>query len=264
MHFWPNKDRLPSCLRHSFGSIDFFFYKIPNGFSSLANSFSIAVCHLMWPFSRKYGTVWYHPASSKIWYLTALSFVNFQEKLTGTSSLLYARVKPACSACCVFGARCTFLRQHQPLLVLAARRAVAARHRLGSLSRRGGHDSQSWARCNSGRSSMMLQLLFGDVAIGVCKCCMNVLDHVAWMYSVMLQSFSRDVSIIVYICLHLCSCCSTWYQYSCLQSFFLMSQLLFTDVVLVAYRCCIGFYIYVCMRCNPFLFMLQIVAHMLH
>jgi hypothetical protein len=134
---------LPSCLRHSFGSIDFFFYKIPNGFSSLANSFSIAVCHLMWPFSRKYGTVWYHPASSKIWYLTALSFVNFQEKLTGTSSLLYARVKPACSACCVFGARCTFLRQHQPLLVLAARRAVAARHRLGSLSRRGGHDSQS-------------------------------------------------------------------------------------------------------------------------
>jgi hypothetical protein len=37
-----------------------------------------------------------------------LSFVNFQEKLTGTSSLLSARVKPACSACCVFGARCTF------------------------------------------------------------------------------------------------------------------------------------------------------------
>jgi hypothetical protein len=77
-------------------------------FSSLANSFSIAMCHLMWPFSRKYGTVWYHPASSKPWYLTVLSFVNFQEKLTGTSSLLSACVKPACSACCVFGARCTF------------------------------------------------------------------------------------------------------------------------------------------------------------
>jgi hypothetical protein len=86
----------------------FSFYKFPNGFSSLANSFYIAMCHLMWLLSRKYGTVWYHPASSKLWYLTALSFVNFQEKLTGTSSLLSARVKPACSACCVFGARCTF------------------------------------------------------------------------------------------------------------------------------------------------------------
>jgi hypothetical protein len=41
-------------------------------------------------FSRKYGTVWYHPASSKLWYLTALSFVNFQEKLTGTSFVLCA------------------------------------------------------------------------------------------------------------------------------------------------------------------------------
>jgi hypothetical protein len=39
---------------------------------------------------RKYGTVWYHPASSKLWYLTALSFVNFQEKLTGTSFALCA------------------------------------------------------------------------------------------------------------------------------------------------------------------------------
>jgi hypothetical protein len=66
------------------------------------------MCHPVWLFIRKYGTVWYHPACSKLWYLTLLSFVNFQEKLTGTSSLLFARVKPACSACCVFGARCTF------------------------------------------------------------------------------------------------------------------------------------------------------------
>jgi hypothetical protein len=48
------------------------------------------MCHLVWLLSRKYGTVWYHPASSKLWYLTALSFVNFQEKLTGTSSALCA------------------------------------------------------------------------------------------------------------------------------------------------------------------------------
>jgi hypothetical protein len=43
------------------------------------------MCHPIWLHSRKYGTVWYHPASSKLWYLTALSFVNFQENLTGTS-----------------------------------------------------------------------------------------------------------------------------------------------------------------------------------
>jgi hypothetical protein len=48
------------------------------------------MCHLIWLLSRKYGTVWYYPASSKLWYLTALSFVNFQEKLTGTSFALCA------------------------------------------------------------------------------------------------------------------------------------------------------------------------------
>jgi hypothetical protein len=45
----------------------------------------IAMCRPIWLLSRKYGTVWHHPASSKFWYLTALSFVNFQEKWTGTS-----------------------------------------------------------------------------------------------------------------------------------------------------------------------------------
>jgi hypothetical protein len=58
-------------------------------------------------FSRKYGTVWYHPASSKPWYLTALSFVNFQEKLTGTSFALCA-CEASFPACCVIGAECTF------------------------------------------------------------------------------------------------------------------------------------------------------------
>jgi hypothetical protein len=46
------------------------------------------MCHPAWLLGRKYGTVWYHPASYKLWYLTALSFVNFQEKLTGTSFAL--------------------------------------------------------------------------------------------------------------------------------------------------------------------------------
>jgi hypothetical protein len=30
-------------------------------------------------FSCKYGTVWYYPASSKLWYLTMLLFVNFRK-----------------------------------------------------------------------------------------------------------------------------------------------------------------------------------------
>jgi hypothetical protein len=82
-------------LMSSIRQYRFSSYKFPSGFNSLANSFHIAMCHLVWLLSRKYGTVWYHPASSKLWYLTSLSFVNFQEKLTGTSSLLFARAKPA-------------------------------------------------------------------------------------------------------------------------------------------------------------------------
>jgi hypothetical protein len=66
------------------------------------------MCHPIWLLSRKYGTVWYHPASSKLWYLTALSFVNFQEKLTGTSCYSLRVWSQLCSACCVFGAGCTF------------------------------------------------------------------------------------------------------------------------------------------------------------
>jgi hypothetical protein len=64
------------------------------------------MCHLVWLLGRKYGTVWYHPASSKLWYLTSVSFVNFQEKLTGTSSLLFARAKPAfrLAVCLALGA----------------------------------------------------------------------------------------------------------------------------------------------------------------
>jgi hypothetical protein len=66
------------------------------------------MCHPIWLLSRKYGTVWYHPASSKLWYLTALSFVNFQEKLTGTSCYSLRVWSQLCSACCVFGSGCTF------------------------------------------------------------------------------------------------------------------------------------------------------------
>jgi hypothetical protein len=65
------------------------------------------MCHPIWLLSRKYGTVWYHPASSKLWYLTALSFVNFQEKIDWHVLLLFARVKPA-----LFGFLCVWRRVH--------------------------------------------------------------------------------------------------------------------------------------------------------
>jgi hypothetical protein len=74
------------------------------------------MCHLAWLSSRKYGTVWYHPASSKLWYLTALSFVNFQEKLTGTSSALcaceasFVRLAVCLALSALFASTDTFVR----------------------------------------------------------------------------------------------------------------------------------------------------------
>jgi hypothetical protein len=39
VHLCSNIDRLLSCLRHPFGSVTFSFYKFPNGFNLLADSF---------------------------------------------------------------------------------------------------------------------------------------------------------------------------------------------------------------------------------
>jgi hypothetical protein len=58
-------------------------------------------------FSRKYGTFWYHPASSKLWNLTTLSFVNFQKNLLARLGI-FSHVKLACSACCVLDIGCRF------------------------------------------------------------------------------------------------------------------------------------------------------------
>jgi hypothetical protein len=58
-------------------------------------------------FSHKYGTVWYHPASSKLWHLTALPFVNFRK--IDCHALESIRVlSQLCSACCVLSAGCGF------------------------------------------------------------------------------------------------------------------------------------------------------------
>jgi hypothetical protein len=39
VHLCPNKGRSSSCLRHPFGYVTFSFFKLPNGFSLLADSF---------------------------------------------------------------------------------------------------------------------------------------------------------------------------------------------------------------------------------
>jgi hypothetical protein len=65
-------------------------FKAPEWFLFAGRWLLIAICHLTWLYGRKYGTVWYHPTSSKFWNLTTLSSVNFQEKLTGTSWNLFA------------------------------------------------------------------------------------------------------------------------------------------------------------------------------
>jgi hypothetical protein len=77
-------------------------------FKLLTDSLFVAICCSNWLYSRKYGTVWYHPASSRF-YLTVFILCQFQGKLTGTLPDFDARamcVKPANSACCVLGVWC--------------------------------------------------------------------------------------------------------------------------------------------------------------
>jgi hypothetical protein len=51
-------------------------------FKLLTNSLFIAICRPNWLHSRKYGTAWYHPTSSRF-YLTIFILYQFQGKLTG-------------------------------------------------------------------------------------------------------------------------------------------------------------------------------------
>jgi hypothetical protein len=77
-------------------------------FNLLIDSLFVAICRFNWLYSRKYGTVWYHSASSRF-YLIVFILRLFQGKLIGTLPDFNARatcVKPANPACCVLGVRC--------------------------------------------------------------------------------------------------------------------------------------------------------------
>jgi hypothetical protein len=54
-------------------------FKVPEWFSIYWQIASHSYMSSHMAFSRKYGTVWYHPASSKLWYLTAFPFVNVRK-----------------------------------------------------------------------------------------------------------------------------------------------------------------------------------------
>jgi hypothetical protein len=104
-----NKDQFSSCLRHTFGYTLFTCFICSRMmFELLTHSLIVAICHSNWLHSRKYGTVWYHPASSRF-YLIVFILCQFQGKLTGMlldSDAQATCVKPANSACCVLGVRC--------------------------------------------------------------------------------------------------------------------------------------------------------------
>jgi hypothetical protein len=130
------------------------------------------MCHPIWLLSRKYGTVWYHPASFKFWYLTALSFVNFQEKLTGTSFTLCA-----CEAsfvrlavCLALGARfaSTGMTGGTPRSATAGRRRGAERRAVRA----------GWAENASGLGGCMRGQAVADGpqcelgrSASCCRCC---------------------------------------------------------------------------------------------
>jgi hypothetical protein len=101
------------------------------------------------------------------------------------------------------------------------------------LLRRGGHSSQ-------GPSSRQPRAELGDVAIIVRRCCNRCLQMLhectRSCYNRILEMFQ---SLSTYVCICVRAAVHDIGIHVCNR--FLMSQLLFTDVVLGAYRCCIGF-----------------------
>jgi hypothetical protein len=80
VQFCSNKDRSIVMLASSVRLCSVIHFRAPEWFLVCWQIASYSYMSSHMAFSRKYGTVWYHPASSKLWNLTTLSFVNFQGK----------------------------------------------------------------------------------------------------------------------------------------------------------------------------------------
>jgi hypothetical protein len=104
VRFCPNRDRSIVMLTSPIRLYLVLHFKVPEWLLVCWQIASHSYMSSHMAFSRKYGTVWYHPASSKLWNLTTLAFVNFQGKLTGTSRNLFA-----CEAS-LFGLLCAWRR----------------------------------------------------------------------------------------------------------------------------------------------------------
>jgi hypothetical protein len=105
------KTDLSSCLHHPFGNVlTICFYSSQMVLNLLADSLIVAICHLDWLHGRKYGTVWYHPASS-MFYLIFFHPLLVSGKIDWHASgfkrpgLVWSQL---CSACCVLGMRSQF------------------------------------------------------------------------------------------------------------------------------------------------------------
>jgi hypothetical protein len=80
-------------------------------FNLLTDSFFVAICLSIWRFGRKYGTVWYHPASSNFLSNYFSSFVSFR-KIDSHASDLPRVLSQHRSACCVLGVGADFASTH--------------------------------------------------------------------------------------------------------------------------------------------------------
>jgi hypothetical protein len=79
-------------------------------FKLLTDSLFIAISRSNWLHSRKYGTVWYHPASSRflsVYFQPLLVSGKIDWHASGFNAQATC-VKPADSACCVLSVRCWF------------------------------------------------------------------------------------------------------------------------------------------------------------
>jgi hypothetical protein len=74
-----DKDRSFVTLTSSIRLCSVLCFKAPEWFSICRQIASHSYMSLYMAFSRKYGTVWYHPTSFKLWHLTTLPFVNFRK-----------------------------------------------------------------------------------------------------------------------------------------------------------------------------------------
>jgi hypothetical protein len=97
-------------LTSSIRLFPFLRFKAPEWFSICWQIASHSYMSLYMAFSRKYGTVWYYPASSKLWHLTALSFVNFRK--IDWHALEFARVLSQLFGLLCAWRRVRILRQH--------------------------------------------------------------------------------------------------------------------------------------------------------